>query len=173
MEIKEVEMKTRRDDNRNQILQPCAPVYNNVPNNDQNSLMIASATLKTDLLHLPFDSSTSAVTLIVKGKSLGMTGLKAFSARAPLKTHTYKHLQHNHIVYQILYRNDWLAEDVDLNTHTMSELSPVEAGDLSNLICCIWRKLKVKGKILTFSRKPKDTNSHESGERKRILLTSQ
>lgn len=31
----------------------------------------------------PLDSSTSAVTLMVKGKSLGMTGLRAFSASAP------------------------------------------------------------------------------------------
>lgn len=35
--------------------------------------------------HSPFDSNTSAVTLMVKGKSLGMTGLRAFSARAPAK----------------------------------------------------------------------------------------
>lgn len=32
---------------------------------------------------LPFDSRTSDVTLMVKGKSLGITGYKAFSARAP------------------------------------------------------------------------------------------
>lgn len=38
--------------------------------------------------HSPFDSNTSAVTLMVKGKSLGMTGLRAFSARAPAKTRT-------------------------------------------------------------------------------------
>lgn len=38
----------------------------------------------------PFDSSTSAVTLMVKGKSLGTTGLRDFSARAPERnTHTH------------------------------------------------------------------------------------
>lgn len=40
--------------------------------------------LENKYLHiLPFDSRTSDVTLIVKGKSLGITGYKAFSARAP------------------------------------------------------------------------------------------
>lgn len=37
---------------------------------------------------IPFDSSTSAVTLIVKGNSWGITGFKAFSASAPIKVNT-------------------------------------------------------------------------------------
>lgn len=41
----------------------------------------------------PFDSSTSAVTRIVKGKSLGMIGLRAFSARAPGDTHKHELIQ--------------------------------------------------------------------------------
>lgn len=38
---------------------------------------------------LPLDSSTSDVTRMVKGKSVGMTGLKAFSASAPTIKHTW------------------------------------------------------------------------------------
>lgn len=36
----------------------------------------------------PLDSKTSEVTLIVKGKSFGMTGLKDFSASAPVNIET-------------------------------------------------------------------------------------
>ena len=36
-------------------------------------------------MYLPLDSKTSAVSLTVKGKSAGRTGLSAFSARAPEK----------------------------------------------------------------------------------------
>lgn len=93
---------------------------------------------ETHSAHSPLDSSTSAVTLIVKGNSLGMTDLKAFSARAPaIQTHRHQQQKpHNLCPF-------WMDGHLDF-VHTMTELSPVESCNFSRFICCIWWELKIK-----------------------------
>lgn len=74
----------------------------------------------------PFDSNTSEVTLTVKGKSLGMIGLRAFSARAPMNTHRRKHEQtHIHTHSKIVVGDKWLQiEDIIyFYTHHVQALS--------------------------------------------------
>ena len=52
-----------------------------------------SATSPGGLNNSPFDSNTSAVTRIVKGKSFGIMDLSDFSARAPEKMNKQMHKQ--------------------------------------------------------------------------------
>lgn len=100
----------------------------------------------------PFDSSTSEVTLIVKGKSLGMTGLRAFSASAPLETNIMNMTWCTQAANFMMQLTTCMKKFCIL-TPTMSKLSPIDASHLSNLIGCIWRELRNKGKCFRFALK--------------------
>lgn len=94
---------------------------------------------------VPLDSSTSDVTRMVKGKSAGMTGLKAFSASAPNVTHTAD-------IAEVQRRNSWGSYAG--NTLTVTELPAVHSSHPPDLIGGIWRKLKENAQWMSCTSQP-------------------
>lgn len=84
----------------------------------------------------------------MKGKSLGMIGLRAFSARAPLETRKHQKV----CLHTVIDENEGLADPIykqmeSILAHTMSKLPSIDPAHPSSLIGGIWRKLKITATV--------------------------